>query len=1033
MEYCNYHKHTHYSNIFTPDTNTKVEDYCKRANELNHSVYFTVEHGYGGDIFKSVEMCEKYNLKCVFGIEGYIVENSKDKDKSNYHIIIIPKNDNARKKLNKATSHANSEGFYYKPRLFLEDLLKLNPNDFYITTACLAGILRDQNSYDKIFLPLYNHFKDNIFLEVQNHKHIEQIELNKKILDISKKLNLKIIHSNDSHYINPENSKDRQNFLMGKNINYGDEDSFILDYPDYNTIVKRYQEQGVLNKEEAIESINNTLIFKDIENININKILKIPNIYKKLTPNERMSKLKNIINKNFKEIRIKDKITKEEFPKYKKAILEEFKVLEETISIHTMDYFLLNERMVDIAVKKYNGILTTTGRGSAGAYYINRLLNITQLDRIRAKIPLYYERFLSPARLLENNSTADVDYNVANPEPFIKATKDLLGENGCKWMIAYGTMQEGESFRNLCRSKNIPFEEFNEIAKNIDKYREDEYWGNIIEECQKFIDVIVSMSCHPCANIVFDGDLEEELGVVRAGEFLCCPITSDEAETWKYLKNDYLTVSTVDITQKTFDLIGIPRMSLVELENAIDSKVWDIYEKGLTCTVNQIDSSFATAYAMRYKPKSISELAMLTGVIRPNFVDYREIFINRKTFNNECSKMDELFKSTENFIIFQENLMQFFEWLGVSPAESIGLIKKISKKKIKQKDFDILVEKLKINWEKENKTLDGFESTWQKIQSMISYGYNSPHALAMAYDSLYNAFLKAHYPLEYYTVVLNAYEGDKERTERLINESKYFNINLSAPKFRHSSNDYTINKSTNTIFKGVSSIKGISKDVGDKLNKLKDKQYNTFLDLLIDLKPNEIHISDVLILTKLNYFSEFGKIKSLLKYIDIFQQFYGAKTFKKDKEYLVKQNVIKQFCAKETEKQYSQFRDIEFLKYIWEKLPQKDLSQKEKISYELDYYGYIDTIDNTADVRLWVVSAIDLKGNNYITKLYNVNNGKEEICKIRKRTYQDDKIKKGDFILLNGFSKEGKRYKDGDEWKQSTEDFENILKNYRKV
>jgi len=395
--------------------------------------------------------------------------------------------------------------------------------------------------------------------------------------------------------------------------------------------------------------------------------------------------------------------------------------------------------------------------------------------------------------------------------------------------------------------------------------------------------------------------------------------------------------------------------------------------------------------------------------------------------------MDELFKSTGGFIIFQENLMQFFEWLRVSPAESIGLIKRISKKKIKQEDFDNLTEKLKKNWIKENGSEIGFETTWHKIQAMTNYGYNSPHALAVAMDSLYNAYLKAHFSLEYYTVVLSLYTGDMERTERLINELSYFNITISPPRFRFSSNDYTMHKETNTIFKGVSSIKGISKTVGDQLNQLRDNTYPTFLELLIDLKNNNIHNSDILILIKLNYFSEFGKAKSLLKYIEIFQQFYGKKTFNKDKQYLVKTNIIGKFCDKETEKQYREFREMEFLQYVWSKLKQIDFPVKEVVSYQLNYYGYIDIIDNTQDSRLWCVTSIEQRGNNYITHLYNLSSGKQETCKIRKRIYEQTKIDKGDFILLRGFNKEGKRYKVDDEWVQSTEDFENILKEYKKV
>ena len=139
MEYCNYHKHDHVSSITTPDTNIRCEEYVKRAVELGHTTYFTTNHGNGGDIFEAKTICDKYGIRCLFGIEGYIVPNPLEKDSRNYHIIIIPTTNKARRKVNLLNSRANEEGFYYKPRIFVEDLLALDKDDVYITTACVAG------------------------------------------------------------------------------------------------------------------------------------------------------------------------------------------------------------------------------------------------------------------------------------------------------------------------------------------------------------------------------------------------------------------------------------------------------------------------------------------------------------------------------------------------------------------------------------------------------------------------------------------------------------------------------------------------------------------------------------------------------------------------------------------------------------------------------------------------------------------------------------------------------------------------------
>lgn len=1037
--YNNYHKHTHYSSIFTPDSEAKIKDYINRAKELGHTTYFTTEHGYMGSIFEAYSLCKENGLKCIAAMEGYIVVDPLEKDDSNYHIMLIPTNNNSRKKLNKANSRANKEGRYYKPRLFLEDLLEFNPSELYITNACVGGLLKDDISFNNIMLPLINHFGNHFLIEVQSHNDERQKELNKKALDIANKYNLRLIHANDSHYIYPEDSKYRDILLEGKGIKYEEETNFILDYPDYNTIVERYKIQGVLNENQIKEALDTTLIFDDIDNLLLDKEIKMPNIYPNLSPKERLEKLQNIINENYKKIRIEDKITPEENSLYIKAIREEFDVIQGTMEINTMDYFLLNYKLINLAINKYGGVLTTTSRGSAGAFYINRLLGITQLDRVRAKIPLYYERFMSRSRLLENRSMPDCDFNVADPEPFRKASRELLGENGCHWMMAYGTMQESEAFRNLCRSRKIPFEEFNLIGKDLDKYRNDEKWGPIINECQRFIGTIISASAHPCSNLLYDKDLEEELGIIKLGDFYCCPITSSEADEWHYLKNDYLTVTTVDMTKKTFDLIGIPRMSLIELENALDDKVWDIYSKGLTCTVNQMDSNYATSYAMKYKPKSVYELAMLTGAIRPNFADYREDFVERRKYSNPVKKMDDLFASTNHFVLFQENLMQFFEWLGISPSKSIGLIKKISKKKIKKEDFDNLTVTLKENWIKENGSLDGFEETWEKIQSMISYGYNSPHALAMAYDSLYNAYLKSHYPLEYYSVALNYYNNDEERTKKLSSELSYFNISLKKPTFRYSKSTYFMDKETNAIYKGTSSIKFLNATASNYLYSLRDNKYNDFVDLLIQItndKDDEgrayINSRQLEILIKLQFFEEFGHNGKLLDVYKAFTSLYGRKVIQKDKisELPVSLDIVAENALTETDKQY---RDVNIEKILHEyekSAPNNNLKVSEQIKFEMEILGYINTTYPEVERSICLVKDIDTKFTPKAT-IYCLKNGKEIECKINKKTFKAKPFKKNSLIKANKFEKKPKWIKVEEGFEKSTTETEWHLVNYQ--
>ena len=540
MRYCNYHKHDHISNIFTPDTNTKQEEYIKKAVEYGHKEYFTTNHGSMGDIFEARTLCDKYGIRCLAGLEGYIVPNPLEKDKSNYHIIIIPRTDEARKKVNYVSSHANIDGYYYKPRIFIEDLLALNPDDIYLTTACCAGLLKDDVSIEKIFTPLYNHFGQNIFLEVQTHDDPVQKEINKKAIILSQELGLDLIAANDSHYIDASGQKERLELLKGKHINYGDEDTFILDYPpDGLVMLDRFMKQGVLTKEQASKAIEKTLIFDECEEIKLDKEIKMPTVYPDLSLDERMNLLESEVWKRFDQIIKDDDITPEELPRYKEGIEYELKTIRDTNDeIHTADYFLFNEKNVDLAVNKYHGVLTRGGRGSAGSFYVNRILGMTQLDRFRINLPIFPDRFASTSRLLSNRALPDYDFNVREQKPFVDATRELLGEHGCYPMVAYGTMQLSEAFRNVCRSKELNYDEFNEVAKNIESYENDKKWGSIIEEAKRYVGTVVSASIHPCAHLLDNKDLRYEYGVVRLGEFLCVMITSGEADEYKCLKND---------------------------------------------------------------------------------------------------------------------------------------------------------------------------------------------------------------------------------------------------------------------------------------------------------------------------------------------------------------------------------------------------------------------------------------------------------------------------------------------------------------
>ena len=1034
MRYNNYHKHSHYSNISTPDTITKPENYIKRALELNHNTYFTTEHRFGGNPWEAYDLCQKDNIKMIYGVEAYYVDNRFEKERTNYHIILIALNQESFKDINRILSESNKTGFYYKNRIDLELLLSLNPKNTIVTTACVLSRLREEDGEEKFLQPTFEHFKNNLLLEVQSHPHITQSIFNTKILKLSKKYKIPIIHSNDSHYILPEHEKDRMEFLNGKGIKYEEEDGFILDYPNYETIIKRYEKQKVLTKKQAEEAIYNTLIYDDCKDLNFNKEIKMPTLYPNMNIDEKHKQLKEIINEQWSLKR--ENINKEKYKDYIKGIKEEMNIIEETGEVKTVDYFLFNYEMIKEA-KKLGGILTKTGRGSAPSYYINNLLGFTEIDRIDSPVPLYPTRFMSKSRILESKSLPDIDFNTSDPIPFIQASKNLLGEDGIYYMIAYGTMQKSEAFRNLCRAKGLNMDDYNEVAKNIDEYENDPKWKNLIEESKKFIGVIDSVSPSPCSFLLLDKPISEEIGLVKVGNEICCSIDGYTADVWKYLKNDYLTVTVWAIISDTYKLINKPIPDIKTLTESLDDKVWDLYKLGLTATLNQADSNFATPLVKKYSPRSVAEISAWVAAIRPGFASLLNIFLNREKYSTGIKELDEILEDSFHMMIYQESIMKFLIWCGIHEEQTYDIIKKIAKKRFKEEELEQLKKQLIKEFINKTGSEEGFNEVWQVVNDASHYSFVSAHALSMGLDSLYCAYLKANYPLPYYTVILNTYKNNINKTENIVSELPYFNINIIPIKFGKSRADYSMDEKNNNIVKGLSSLKYCNSQIAEELYQLSQNNYTNFLDLLIDINDKtSVNSRQLTILTSLNFFSNLTNNKKLLNFIEIFNQYYNKKQLKKDKIHPEYKELIESLSRQTTKskkpaKSYMDFQSYEFMKQVWELIPNEKLTTVEELSAQKEYLGYCETKIPNLKHEIFYILDVDTKYSPKL-KCYSLQTGNEEIYKIYKKLFKKEPLQEGDLIYIQDKVLKPKKKLVNEEWVDQ-QDKEWIIQSYYKV
>ena len=1004
MKYCNYHRHSQYSNLSSPDSTLTINDYIQRAKELGHTSISVTEHGYCPmtSVLEAYPLCKQNNMKLLIGAEGYFVNDRFEKDRSNYHIVFMALNEKGRKQLNLAITEANMTGFYHKARLDRELISRLDKENFIVTTACVAGVGNDED----IVKFLYDKFGENLFLEVQSHNHPTQIAYNKKMLELSNKYNIELIHGCDTHYITEQDKFNRTIFLKGKKISYGDEDLFDNDYPSYDEIIERYQRQGVLSKEQVERAIQNTLIIEErTEEFIFKDDIKMPTLFPKDTHDKKVKKLKDIVNKEFKE-QYKN-LSKEEKQRYFDALRFEMNIIEET---SMEDYFLDNYYIIKRA-KELGGILTQTGRGSAVSFLINKLLGFTNIDRLQEKIELYPTRFMSKSRILETRSLPDIDHNLVAQEPFVEATREILGEQSCYVMVSYGYQKEKARIKNVGRALGISPDEANNITKDIDTSRKNEKYNRLFDIVDKMGDVIESASCNPCGHLLLTGDIREEIGVIKVGDTYCATIDKNTADKWKYLKNDYLIVEVWLLISEVYKEIGKPIDSIKDLKEMTmnDEKVWELYEQGITATLNQTSTESGKNQVMIYKPKNVEELSHFVAGIRPSFESMKSYLLNRKEFSYGIPEFDNLLQTSMNFILYQENIMSALVYAGIPEDETYSIIKAISKKKkdIIMKAKDRFVK----GFTEKTGSQENAEKVWKIIEDASAYGFNSSHALSVAYDSLYGAYLKANYPVQYYAVALNINEGNETITHDLTEELKYFGISLSDIKFGYSRAKYSYDIDNKIIYKGLKSIKFLNDEVAEQLYELSKTFNGDFVDLLrIITEETSCDSRQMKILIKLNYFKYFGGAKYLLSVYQLFSKRY-----------------------KKTLKNSTKLKRIEEIKETIKEYKDEDLSIQEKISAELEFLGYCTLKDDNFKSTIGAITDISDKFSTRWISIYFLKTGDTQKFKIKYSMIQESELKVGDIVNVKEVKERAKSILVDGQWSADMSQMERHITNIKKV
>lgn len=1050
----NYHKHTSYSE---GDSAAMPEEYAKRAVELGHRVISSVEHGWQGYYHAAFELAKKYNLKFVFGTEAYWVKDrlqeydeidkntgepklNKDgttrkvKDRSNNHIIILAKNEKGRRAINRILSDANETGYYYKPRLDLDLIFSLPPNDVFVTTACVG--FWSYEDTDEIVLRMHKYFKSNFMLEIQNHNTDKQKTLNERIKRLSQKYKIEMIVGLDSHYIYPEQSVERDDILAGRNIKFDDNEiGWYMDYPDDETIRQRFKEQGIFDEATVQRAMDNTdilLTFEDYDNVPVfTTEIKLPTLYPDKTQAERNKIYSTLISKLFKEYM--KNVPKEKQQEYFEGVKQEVSVYKETGMV---DYPLIDYAIIKRGVEK-GGLITTTGRGSAVGYFTNTLCGFSKVDRFISPIKLYPERFISKTRILETKSLPDLDMNLGTVEIFAEAQEEILGKDHAYPMIAFGTLKKKSAFKLYARANNLDFEIANAISRQIEKYDDavkyadddekddidiydyvDEQYRDYIEKSEKYWGVIDHKNKAPCAYLLYQGSIREEIGLIKCKsestkkEYITTVIDGAIAEKYKFLKNDLLKVDVVMLVDMIYKRIGIPVHSATEISDLVenDSAVWNIYANGYTIGVNQCEKESAMKKLRRYQPKNISELCAWIAAIRPAFKSMYSKFESRESFEYGIPAFDKILQTPQfpySYILYQEQTMNTLNYAGFPLDECYGIIKAIAKKHpekvkpLKERFIEGFKNRIIQDDKVEpDKAEEMSREVWQIIDDSCGYGFNSAHAYCMALDSLYCAWLKAHYPYEFYEVLLQVFsdKGKKDKVQALKQEMRVaFGIEEGEYKFGADNRRFVADKENHCIYPSLLSIKGLSQGCANDLYELSQrKKFDNFYDLWKAMKSiKTLNSGKIETLIKMNYFNDFGSIEKIEEFVKAIDALDGKSQFKKDGLPEAYADIIKKY-TEETDRLYRKFDYDTALREIWSLIPDRETSIGKLIQYQNELFGYI-SYQNPALKDVGLVTSVDAKYSPKIT-MYALDTGEVTTYKMQKALYQKKPFDSGAII-----------------------------------
>lgn len=922
-DYVHLHNHTQYSLL---DGLTKIPALMSFVKESGMEAVAMTDHGTLSGAIEFYKAAQQEGIKPIIGMETYVAARSytdkePNKDKPNFHLILLAKNNKGYQNLMRLSTIANLEGYYYKPRIDHE-LLEKYHEGLIVLSACIGGEVGDalrQGQYDKakeIASWYKSIFKDDYYLEVQDHGHPknphkwdEQVEVNKQLFKLADELNIECVLTCDAHYLRHEDQEAHEILLCVQTGSFLSDEKrmslkdFDLHVMEPTNVIERWSDRPevILNTKKIADKCD--------VNIELGKYL-IPKF-----PVPKGEDEKSYLHKltwqglawryGGKSEAEAEKMSTDQV----KKLLSKEVVERAEYELGVMDkmgfngYFLIVQDFITWG--KNQGIIFGPGRGSAAGSIVAYAIRITEIEPL--KYNLMFERFLNPSRI--SMPDIDIDIQDSRRDEVIQYCVEKYGSDRVANIVTFGRMAARNAVRDVARVLQVPYAEADRFAKMIPppvqgrhiplatSLKEDvdlanEYQNN--EEAKRVFDLAVRMEgtirshgVHAAGVVIAPDEIVKfaPLEMAQKG-VVSTQYSMGPVEELGLLKMDFLGLSNLTIINNALRIIRKVYKDEIDLASipTEDEETFRLLQRADTTGVFQLESAGMKRYLKELKPTLFEDIIAMGALYRPGPMSEIPRFIKGKNDPRSITYLHEslepILQDTYGVMVYQEQIIKLLQLVAGYSAGDADLVRKaIGKKKrdIMEAEEPRFVE----GCIKQGLSPTGAKQLWAQIQPFADYSFNKAHATCYAQISYWTAYLKAHYPDAFMAALMTSDYDDTERLAIEITECKNIGIQVLPPDVNESYLEFAVVPDKNQVRFGMAAIKNVGTGAVEEIIRAReiDGKFESLEDFFSKVNPRIVNRKSIESLIKAGAFDRFERRALLMQNIDVLLA-YGSRIHK---------------------------------------------------------------------------------------------------------------------------------------------------------